>query len=243
MKLEVKGNPNYAAAIVRINHLTEFENADRIVGVPMFGLQAIVGRDTKIGDLGVFFPAESQLSFDYAFHNSLHSHATKAVMGNTIQLNADLSAKGYLGDNRRVRAITLRGNRSDALYMPLWSLAYLAQAQGKPFDASEFHEGMTFDTIDGVEVCRKYVIPGSGRSAFAGQKKRETRVESRVFPEHFETPQFFRVGDNLDPAAYCVVTQKLHGTSFRGGLISVRRELTILEKILLKVGLAYVDGS
>jgi len=71
-------------------------------------------------------------------------------------------------------------------------------------------------------------------------KKLEIRVDERLFPQHFETPQYFRVDQNLDPEAFVYVTQKLHGTSFRGGLISVRRELTLLEKLLLKVGLAHV---
>ena len=46
------------------------------------------------------FPAEVQLSGEYARFNNLHRH------GN---LNADQGQAGYLEDNRRVRALKFRG--------------------------------------------------------------------------------------------------------------------------------------
>jgi hypothetical protein len=101
-------------------HRTPLEDCDNVVGTPIFGFQAIVGKDSKPGDLGIVFPAESQLSEEYCRVNNLFRHG---------DLNDDESAKGYLEDNRRVKAMKFRGHRSDCLFMPL-SLPCLRQRAG-----------------------------------------------------------------------------------------------------------------
>src|SRR3990167_10182587 len=144
MKLEVKHNPNYAATVVRIHTVVPLENSDNLVGLPFFGLQAVVTRDSvKEGDLGILFVAEAQLSEDYCRLNSLFRHEN---------LNIEPNKKGYLEDNRRVRAIKLRGNRSDALFMPLISLMWVDD--NNPYWFTALKEGDQFDTINGHEICR-----------------------------------------------------------------------------------------
>src|SRR4051794_7797380 len=115
MKLEAPENENYAAVVVSITRTVPLENCDNVVGTPLLGFQAIVGKDTQVGDLGIVFPAEVQLSNDYASRNNLHRHG---------HLNASPEVKGYLEDNGRVKALKFRGHRSDCLFMPLSSLAY-----------------------------------------------------------------------------------------------------------------------
>jgi hypothetical protein len=74
MKLNTPENKNYAATIVTIKEIHPLEGSDNIVGTTLFGSQAIVGKDTQVGDVGIFFPAETQLSQEFAYENNLHDH-------------------------------------------------------------------------------------------------------------------------------------------------------------------------
>ena len=57
---------NYAATVVQIDNLRKHENADRLQITNIFGNTVIVGLDTKIGDVGLFFPLESQIGLEFA---------------------------------------------------------------------------------------------------------------------------------------------------------------------------------
>ena len=115
MKLEVT-EKNYCATIVKIDRLFPLENCDNLLGFSIFGYTAIVSKDTKEGDIGIVFTAETQLSEDFCKENNLYRDAT---------LNSDQTKKGYIEANRRVRAVKLRGNKSSALFLPIESLSYL----------------------------------------------------------------------------------------------------------------------
>lgn len=85
-KIEAPKNENYAATVVAIKAVNKLENCDNVVGTPIFGFQAIVGKETQVGDLGIVFPAECQLSLEYAAANCLHRHS---------ELNQDTTKTGY----------------------------------------------------------------------------------------------------------------------------------------------------
>lgn len=232
-------NVNYAAVVVRIRALVPLAGLDNLVAAPLLGYQAIVSKDTQVGDFGILFVAETQLSEEYARLNNLHRHSN---------LNDDESAKGYLEDNRRVKAIKLRGHRSDALFMPLTSLLYLEDDKNR-LHLFEFKEGDAFDVLNGHEICRKYTRPTRGRMA-AQQTAKESRVDKRFMPEHFDTENYFRNVDKLKFGELCYITQKLHGTSIRIGHTIVSRKLSWWEKLAKKVGVKvqeteydYVYGS
>jgi hypothetical protein len=214
-------NENYCATVVKIPVLVPLEGADRLLGVPLFGFQALVDLNHSVGELGIVFPAECQLSEEYARMNNLHAH------GN---LNDNPEAKGYLQDNRRVRAIKLRGHRSDCLFMPLESLAYTG------YDLSELKEGMSFDRLGGHDICRKYVIKTKGPSTHVPQPKAFKRVDPHLFVEHFDTANYFRNQDKIAPDEHIYVTTKLHGTSVRLGNTSVLRKLKWRDAFAEKIG-------
>lgn len=224
MKLQPPENANYAATVVAITRITHLENCDNVVGTPLLGFQAIVGKDTKVGDIGIVLPAECQVSEEYARVNNLHRHAN---------LNADENAKGYLEDTRRVKALKFRGHRSDCLFMPLSSLAFTKA------DVSQLQPGDTFDVLNNVPICRKYVIKRSAMAhtrTHAVRDKVFKRVDEKLLPEHYETGNFFRNRDTLSVSAHVVVTQKLHGTSIRIANTIVRRKLSLRERIAVKLG-------
>lgn len=228
MKLTKPENENYAAVITTIKNLTELVGCDNVVGTPLFGFQAIVGKDTQVGDLGIVFTPETQLSEEYARENNLHRHGDK---------NRDEGAKGYLEDNRRVKAMKFRGHRSDCLFMPLESLSYI-----KKLDLSKFNEGDSFDMIGEHEICKKYVIKTTRREARLEKNKLKfTRVDKKFLPEHYDSDNYFRNMEVIPPERQVIVTQKLHGTSIRIGHTVVARKLTVLERIAKYVGIQVKD--
>lgn len=227
MKLRSPDNSNYAAVVVKIESISKLENSDNIVSVPLIGYQAIVSKDVKIGDIGIVFPAETQLSYEYTYENNLHAH------GN---LNKDNSVKGYLGDKRRVRAIKLRGNRSDCLFMPLSSLKY---TKAKIY---ELKVGDTFDEINGHKICNKYTVKSKTPvTRLEKNKLKFTRIDKKFMPEHYDSDQYARNAYTIPEDKQVIVTQKLHGTSIRIGNTIVKRKLNPVESIFSKLKIKIVD--
>jgi hypothetical protein len=234
MKLESPVNQNYAATVVRVKTLVPLDNSDNLVGMPLFGLQAIVGKGTQIGDMGIVFPAECQLSDGFTRFNNLYRHAEKNIDPGPFNNN-----KGYLEDNRRVRAIKLLGHRSDVLYMPLSSLEWTIGS-----DIDKLKEGDTFDKLGGYDICQKYVV----RRRVNGphnqhQKRMEPRVDARVFPEHFDSTHWLRVSDDVPDSAMLIVTQKLHGSSIRIGNVPVKRRLSWRDRLARRFGVQVQEYS
>jgi hypothetical protein len=247
MKLEAPANANYAAVVVEISRINELKadgpgkkDCDNVVGTPLLGYQAIVSKDTKVGDIGIVFPAETQLSADFCKYNNLYSKS---------ELNADPTAKGYISQKNRVRAVKFRGHRSDALFMPLTSL--LALNGVFESDLAELKPGDVFDKFLGNEVCRKYVIK-EPRSRVEKNKlaAKSRRVDEKFLPRHFDTDNYFRNKDSLAAGIELIVTAKLHGTSVRLGNVPVKRELKWYERLAKRFGVNvqewehdYIAGS
>lgn len=218
---------NYSATVIRVPAVVDLPGLDQLRGVPIFGSQALVQKTVQVGDLMLYFPAEVQLSEAYVRANNMYRHA---------ELNADPSVKGYIEDNRRVKALKLRGHRSDALLMPLSSLRDIAGSDQRT--ALLFSEGATFDTIDGQEICRKYVPKGTKEPRPGSlQQKKPQPIDKRVFPEHLDTDNWWRNRHKVRlDAGPLIVTQKLHGTSGRWGRVPAARKLGWLERVARRLG-------
>lgn len=230
MTLEIKDSANYAAAVIRVPKPFPLPNADRLVGVGVFGYTVVTQKDGDIheGDLAVFFPAESQLSHDLTRHANLYRHS---------ELNMDPNQQGYLEDNRRVRALKLRGTVSNGLLLPVTVVESLIA----PSVIGTLQEGDTFDTINGVEICRKYRVkePQAAKDRSAEKvKKAFKRVDAALFPVHIDTDQWLRNEQYVSDDEVLIVTQKLHGSSVRIGSVPVNRQLNWLERMLIRFGLA-----
>lgn len=253
IKLDTPEHPNYSAQIVRVRHIVDpLPNSDNLVGVPVLGMQAVVSRGSvNVGDLVVVFPTECQLSEKMTYFNNLFRHVE---MNHDYDLYHDkLSAEefaaiakpGYLEDNRRIKAIKLRKNVSNALVMPVSSLEWAG--------FWEFEEGDVFDHVRGEEICRKYVPyrKSRGMASSPSSTRGKPRVDEKLFPQHFESPHWLRSVDGVDPNARVIVTQKLHGTSIRVGNTMVKRRLSWIERFLRMWGMEtfqeyeydYVYGS
>lgn len=247
MKLEQPVNANYAAVVVQINSLHDLKaddtgklNCDNVVGTSLLGYQAIVSKDTKVGDIGIVFPAETQLSADFCKYNNLYAKS---------ELNADSEAKGYINEKGRIKAVKFRGHRSDALFMPLNSLLALHGVLEE--DIAQLKVGDVFDKLAGSVVCQKYVIPVKGsRLEKNKQAAKQRRVDEKFLPRHFDTDNYFRNKDTVPRDATVTMTAKLHGTSVRLGNVLVKRPLKWYERLAQKIGIDvreweydYIAGS
>ena len=90
--------------VVKVENLRPHGNADRLQIATFFGNDTCVGLDVVIGEIGIYFPTDLQLSVEYCNANNLVRK--KDESGNNIG--------GYMDpDKRNVTAVRLRGERSD----------------------------------------------------------------------------------------------------------------------------------
>ena len=220
--LELKGNPNYAAFIYEVAQTHPLDGLDNLVGVNVGGYQALASKQTQPGDLFVAVVAGTQISETFASALNLHRDSS---------LNADKSQTGYLENNRRVKAIRLRGHASNALLIPLLEFVGVRGA------GADLRIGAQFDYVDGVEFSRKFVVQtkGNTNNGSAAVKKHKSGVTPEQFPEHYDTPQWHRVSQDF-AGKDVTVTQKLHGTSTRISWVEIDRTAKWYEKALLRLG-------
>lgn len=224
--LKPPNNVNYAATIVAVPEPVTVPGLDNLVAVPMFGYQALTTKGIQRGDLRVLFTAETQVSVEFARENDLHRDHL---------LNKTEGATGYLETNRRVKALRLRKNQSNALLMPVDSLAYTGYPVG------DLKAGDTFDQLNGHDICQKYEVRQKApRDQKTGPKIRQ-RVDQKLFPQHLDTEHLFRNLGVFRNPQHIVVTQKLHGTSWRGGRVPVARDKGRFERLLNRVGVKTPD--
>ena len=203
--------------VVKVEHLRKHSNADRLQIATFFGNDTSVDLSVKVGDLGVYFPVDLQLSEEYCTKNNLVRK--KDENGNNIG--------GFLDpDKRNIKAIKLRGEKSDGLFMPLCSLDYcFAEFENNPdVVVSEFSVGEQITVVNGHEICKKYIPKKQNRVGgySAGNHTRKTKVPyAPLFAEHADTEQLaynhgaFKAGDEVE------ITLKMHGTSQRTGYLPV----------------------
>ena len=115
-------NPNYRAKIVKIDRLEPHPNADKLQITVVDFQRIIVGIDTKIGDLFVYFPLESQINDEFISFFNGYSDA---------ESNLDKTKKGFFGKKGRVKATRLRGEISEGYLHPL-SSSPLSRDQHEP---------------------------------------------------------------------------------------------------------------
>jgi len=205
MKL-TKGKTNNAI-ITTLTNVREHPNADRLKLATVLGTQVIVDSEAKNGDVVIYFDSNLRLSQEYLYNNNLFS---------SREMNKDKTKKGYFGKNGRVKAQKFRGEISNGYVAPLDSLKFVASiAPVEPFHEilANIRTGDEFTHINGVKICKKYVVDNSTFNV--GVKK---RFKSTMFHRHWETKQLMRELLNSIPAdATFYVEEKIHGTSGRTG--------------------------
>lgn len=223
----------YCGYVTTLKNVRPHSNADRMKLADCFGNTICVGIDAAEGEIGVYFPTDGQLSVEYCAQNDLVRR--KDENGNP--------AGGYLDpEKRNIRAIKLRGEKSDGLFMPLSSFAYTG------VNPDEWTVGTPITVVNGHEICQKYiparpkaptVAGGAGKHA----KRRAKHSVAPLFYEHKDTEQLaynlavFKPGDEIE------ITLKMHGTSQRTAHTKVLTgfKRTIWDKLFRREGTPIYD--
>ena len=225
----------YTGFVTTLKNVHRHPNADRLQMGECFGNSVIVSLDYTEGQLGVYFPVDGQLSERFCQVNDLVRR--KDENGNP--------AGGYLdSEKRNIKALKLRGEKSDGLFLPLTCLADFTKI-------SNLHEGDLITTLNGEEICRKY-IPKRNASSGSGYVRSGKKAKANFAPtfyEHVDTAQLaynlhaFKIGDTVE------LTLKMHGTSGRTGYLPLHHmKRSWLDKLLHRPGkkvvaYGYVTGT
>ena len=205
--------------IVEVKDLKPHSNADRLQIATFFGETVIVGLEVKIGDIGIYFPCDLQLSEAYCDANDLCRERADGTKGN-----------GYLErDKRNIRAINLRGEKSYGLYTPLDSLNFTG------IDITTFKIGDVVNTVNGISICQKYIPKSNQRTSREGGNHKKTRTAGEKMPyfvEHIDTPQLRFCMSTFKPGDVISLTEKVHGTSSRNAnTLCISYKKNIFDKI------------
>ena len=198
---------SYSGYITTLKNVRPHPNADRMKLADCFGNTICVSLNAVEGEIGVYFPTDGQLSVEFCQVHDLVRR--KDENGN--------AAGGYLDpDKRNIKAIKLRGEKSDGLFMPLSCLVYTG------INLDELGIGDTITVVNGHEICSKY-IPRGNRGKTSGGTGNRTRKHKEpiapLFAEHADTEQLaynlsaFKPGDEIE------ISLKMHGTSQRTGYL------------------------
>ena len=227
----------YCGYVTTLKNVRSHSNADRMKLADCFSNTVCVGLEAQEDDVVIYFPVDGQLSVEYCAKNDLVRR--KDENGN--------SCGGYLDpDKRNIRAIKLRGEKSDGLTMPLDSLAYTG------INLSELTIGTQITVVNGHEICQKYIPKSKNCVHVGGGNKTRKRKDpiAPLFQEHADTEQLaynlsaFKPGDEIE------ITLKMHGTSQRTGYLPTLKgyKRTFWDKIFRRPGIpvydyGYVSGT
>lgn len=180
-----------------------FRGADFIVEAIVLGESVVVSKNTSVGDVGVFFPVELQLSEPFVIANNLYRVKEK---------NQDTTKAGYFENSRRIRAQPFKGVRSCGLFMPLPCLSgFVSEATLQ----EQFVVGYQFDEIDGQKICEKYVSERA-KQKIGNRGTKSVKVNEYLnFDKHVDTDQFLYNIERIEKGSLIHIHAKVHGTSFR----------------------------
>jgi hypothetical protein len=229
-------NSNYLAKIVKLNNLRKHANADRLQVATIDGSNVITDLRAKEGDYYVFFPLECTLNKEFlSWSNSFEDSSQ----------NNNKEAKGFFNKHGRVRAIKLRGERSEGYIVPLESLTNWLLSKNLSFSFDESLVNKEFDSYDSIVLCEKYIprltTAGGNSTKKTGRVAKVSRLIDNQFRFHVDTSQLKKNIDKINPNDTIAISKKLHGTSFVVANILCKKKLTAFDLILSGMGVNIKD--
>ena len=222
---------SYCGYVTTLKDVRKHPNADRLQLATVFGNTVCIGLDMHEGDIVIYFPCDGQLSLDFCLHNNLLRTLPDGNPG-----------PGYMElEKRNVKAIRLRGEKSDGLITGLSALSYI-----EGVNLEDFTPGTQITVVNGQEVCRKYIPKSNMRQS--GPKTGKTKIKRKhpvapLFQEHKDTEQLaynlgeFKCGDEVE------ITLKMHGTSQRTSHTKVLTgyKRTLVDRLFRRIGTPIYD--
>lgn len=223
-------NENYCATVIEIKTLIPLVGCNNVQAAIIMGQQVVVGKDVKVGDIGLFFPVECALSKEYLTANNLYR-----VHKNKPNLNSDTTVKGgYFEESGRIRCAKFLGHKSEGLFMPISSLEFIKTRE------RQLSLGDCVDEWENIPICSKYIVkqnrtpgaPGSGK--LRNKQPKETKIIDGQFRFHEDTSMLFRNLHKIQPDSLISITYKMHGTSGISSYVLCKKQLNWKEKFLSK---------
>jgi hypothetical protein len=163
----------------------------------------------------LYFVSGTELNTEYCKENNLYEN---------VELNKDVSKKGYLSTKSRVKAIKLKGEISDGMIMPLETVS------------KELKEGDMFTHIDEKMICKKYQPFEEKVNLTKKEKNNKNKLSKYLVDKqlkfHFETPHYNRNIEKLKENKQMIVTRKYHGSSFIVANILCKKHFNFIEKFI-----------
>lgn len=229
---------SYNAYVCRIKNLRKHNNADKLMLGECFGNTVCVDTSYEVDELGIYFPTDGQVSPEFAENNNLLRK--KDENGKSIG--------GYMDPMKRnITTIRLRGEKSDGLFLHLNCVSYTGVL------LNELTEGLAFTTLNGHEICKKYIPMRQNRQGNGSEGNRVRKKKAPVAPlfiEHADTEQLAYNLNAFKPDDLVEITLKMHGTSQRTGYLPMLKgyKKTLLDRIMHRDGTpiyeyGYVSGT
>lgn len=231
---------NHCGYIVKVKELRAHPNADKLYIATFFGNDTCVSIDTQVGDIGVYFPCDLQLSLEFCIAN----HLCRKLPDGTADT-------GYMEvDKRNITAIRLRGERSDGLYLPISCFDYCYDDGASAY----LKVGDIINEVNGHPICNKYIPrtrkQNNTNSSNVSKTRKHKDPIAPLFKEHIDTAQLAYNLNAFKPGDLIEITRKLHGTSARIGYLPILKgyKRTLWDKITRKDGKPiyqydYIDGT
>jgi hypothetical protein len=212
MKLKIyEDSKNYTCQVVKLPKPIDVKGLDNLKEVNIQGNSCLIGNNSNLDGLYLFFPSECQISHDFLSKNNLYRNS---------ELNEDKSKKGFFEDSRRVKAIKFKGVISSGFVIPV----------DKDYNLKV---GDEFNEIDGVEICRKYIKSQDKIKIMSNPRTKvlDKIIDSKFAPEHLDTSHLLKNIHKLNLDDYISISYKLHGTSARYYNTFIKRKLRLLERV------------
>lgn len=185
--------------------LVPIEGANKIQLGYYGGLPYVVSKDFNEDELYAIFIPDGQLSKEYFEANK-----------------DDLS---FFPNNRKVRSIKLMKGT-------IISVGYVASLESLKYtgiDISTLKEGDSFNDLNGVKVCRKFISKETKAMRAENREKKIAKGVEVGLPMHPDTLQFYRFAETLNVGDVITLTLKLDGTSVRVANAYVQVETPVTE--------------
>lgn len=231
MKLTtLKGSENYGAQVINLPAKVPVTGLDNLVQVTHQGNNCLVQKTSHPKSLYLFFPAGAVLSQQFLSNNNLYRNC---------DANLDTTKTGFFEPSGRVKALKFKGIISTGFIIPVSALNYL-------IDTKLLQPGDTFTDINGISICKKYIVRERGFKNGGGKHPKfdiEQLVDRKFAPEHRDTAQLLSNCQQLHWHSLVTITHKLHGTSIRVFRTKTKRRLNLMEKLLRRMRLAISEET
>lgn len=231
-------NINYLASIVRIDSFRSHPNADKLKLATIQGNVIITGINAQPG-LYCYFPLECAISKEFLSYSNSYRDP---------ELNTDKSLKGMFEAQSRIKAISLRGQKSEGYIIPVSSLeSFIKDVLGKIVVIDETYEGTDFDTILDHQLCRKYIPLGqrnpnnTSKKTRGNVKKYQSKLVENQFRFFPDTSHLKREVGKISPDDYVAITSKLHGCNFTVANVIIKKAVSIKDRIAKFFGVNIQD--